>query len=685
MTQFFIIFTELSETTKERYLIESFQVISKMLKEMRNKKDFHELERIYGNLIKIYRDQELYELAQTITEEYIEVIKSYAIQILETEKSARGIERVLNLVNRILEISHAYLEDKKINLNDIYKIIAEIYIELGNLSEAHAINDLIDNKSINAEINREIERIESQRSAIEIKEAEEAHRRETLPERLSHIQMIARGEFISHYNQLRQRRAYRRAYFDAALKFLDSKDYEKAIEKYEESIHQLIKIKQYNLAGISLAVMAVIRLKQEKFNLVEPLLKKIKDTYPKLVRLLSETFSVILIEYLIDLNKIKKIFLMDYVNFFEILPLFKEEEIFIEKDKSKELREEIPISSIEMDNLKEKIVNLADKIQLEKSDIAKRKLMRDQYWRYALEDLSNKRYYVAAIDDYLNVIPQLMEKKFYKQTAVSLIIGCLLIIKGRDIKSAKSSFYENLSRLEKYKSPIEDLAELKLIKELFFAMENDLKEITKIILTTLIHKLALFDQESDYISSLLPEEVAPQQEIAISREELGKKTIDLLQREQNLANLKQNLPDIRREKEDVLKIRTALRRYYYKDIISALEDDNLKLAGDLYYDLAKSASEKNDYTTTSLLILLHGLALIKNKDPITNIKSSIDKFLNSLGLNKRAVEKTFYIKCINFILDVVINKLDKYIAPINEMLQVLPLFEEENKLKQIEL
>lgn len=684
MTQFFMIFTELSETAKERYLIKKFQKVSKKLKEIKYEKNYHELERIFENFIKIYRDQELYEQAQTITEEYIEVINSNAIQILETEKNARGIERALNLINKTLEISHAYLEDKKINLNELYKNIAEIYIEHGNLSEAHTINDLIDNKSINAEINKKIEKIESQRSAIEIKEAQEAHRREILPERLHLIQTMAREEFIGHYNQLRLRKAYRRAYFDETLKFLDSKEYEKAIEKYEESIHQLINIKQYNLAGVSLAVIALIRLEQDKFVLVDPLLKKMKETYPNLIRPLSETFSVILIEYLIDFNKIKKIYLMDYVNFFKVLPLFKEEETLLEKDKDKELKEEIPSSSTEMDNLKEKIVNLADKIQLERSDIAKRKLMRDQYWRYALEDLSSRRYRTTAID-YLNVIPQLMEKKFYKQAAVSLINGCLLMIRAEDIKSAKSTFYNKLSKLEEYNSPIEDLAELMLIKELFFAMENNLKEITKMILTTLIRKLALFDLEREYISSLLPEETRPQQEIAISREELGRRTIDSLQREQNYDNLKQRLPDIRREKENFLKKRTALRRYYYNDIISALEEDDLKLAGDMYYNLAKSASEKKDFATTSLLILLHGLALIKNKEPITSIKLNIDNFLNYLGLNKRSVEDTFYIQCINFILEVILNKLDKYIAPINEMLQVLPLFEEESKLKQIEL
>ncbi|MFX1269691.1 MAG: hypothetical protein ACFFAK_17160, partial [Promethearchaeota archaeon] len=61
------------------------------------------------------------------------------------------------------------------------------------------------------------------------------------------------------------------------------------------------------------------------------------------------------------------------------------------------------------------------------------------------------------------------------------------------------------------------------------------------------------------------------------------------------------------------------------------------------------------------------------------------QFLDSLGLNKRLVEDTFYIRCINFILDVIENKLDRFLPQINEMLEILPLFDEENKLKKIEL
>lgn len=686
MNQFFPIFTELSETTKERYLIKNFQIIIKKLKEIKKEKKYQELERIFESSIKIYRDQELYEQAQTIAEEFVEVIKSNALQILESEKTVPGIEQTLNLVNKASEISLAYLENIKIDLNEIYKIIAERYIEFGNLSGAHAINDRIDDSKIKVEINKKIEKLESEKSAIEIRKAEEDFKKEALKERLSFIEKKARDALIDRHNELRQRKAYKRAYFDEALKFLISEEYDKAIEKYEESINQLINIRQYNLAGVSLAIIALILIKQDKFALIEPFLKRIKEKFPNLVRLLSETFSITLIEYLIDLNKLLKSFnLKDYVNFFENLPLFREEEELLEKDKTVEISKAIINSLVEIDILKEKVNKLVENIQLEKSDIAKRKLMKNQYWRHALEDLLNKKYQKAATD-YINIIPQLMEKKFYKQATVSLIIGSLLIIKAIDIISAKTAFYDNLTKIEKYDSKIEDLPEVNILKELFFAMENDLNELVEIILNGLIKKLALFGPESEYIKSLIPEEISLQKETAgISRKEIGKQTIASVQLEQNLANLRQTKSEIMREKGAFLKKRTVMRKYYYEDILTALENEDFKLAADLYLNRAISISEKKDFNISSLLVLLHGLALIKIKEQISNIKLKIEKFLNSLGLNRRLVEETFYIKLINFISEVVENKLEKYLAPINEMLEVLPLFKEENKLKHIEL
>ncbi len=67
------------------------------------------------------------------------------------------------------------------------------------------------------------------------------------------------------------------------------------------------------------------------------------------------------------------------------------------------------------------------------------------------------------------------------------------------------------------------------------------------------------------------------------------------------------------------------------------------------------------------------------------IRSNINKFLGSMGLNKKLVEDTYYILCIDFILDVISNKRDKYLSKIRELLDILPIFEEEKQLIEIAL
>ena len=83
------------------------------------------------------------------------------------------------------------------------------------------------------------------------------------------------------------------------------------------------------------------------------------------------------------------------------------------------------------------------------------------------------------------------------------------------------------------------------------------------------------------------------------------------------------------------------------------------------------------------MVLLHGLALIKANEPIRTTRSNINNYLDSLGFNKKLVEETYYILCIDFILDVISNKMDKYLSAIKDLLEILPLFEEEKQLIEI--
>ena len=65
------------------------------------------------------------------------------------------------------------------------------------------------------------------------------------------------------------------------------------------------------------------------------------------------------------------------------------------------------------------------------------------------------------------------------------------------------------------------------------------------------------------------------------------------------------------------------------------------------------------------------------------IKKHINGYLDSLGINKKLVQETFYIMLIEFLIDVKIYDFDKFMPNIKEILKILPLFEEEKILIDI--
>ena len=93
---------------------------------------------------------------------------------------------------------------------------------------------------------------------------------------------------------------------------------------------------------------------------------------------------------------------------------------------------------------------------------------------------------------------------------------------------------------------------------------------------------------------------------------------------------------------------------------------------------------RKDFTTSSLLLLLHGLALLKAKEDLFVIEKSINEFLNTLGINRNWVEDTYYVMLIQFIIDTKLYELHNYLPKIQAMVNILPLFEEEMQLIDFE-
>ncbi|MHA2474770.1 MAG: hypothetical protein ACXAES_16220, partial [Promethearchaeota archaeon] len=81
----------------------------------------------------------------------------------------------------------------------------------------------------------------------------------------------------------------------------------------------------------------------------------------------------------------------------------------------------------------------------------------------------------------------------------------------------------------------------------------------------------------------------------------------------------------------------------------------------------------------------YGLSLLKAKNSAGNVKKSINTFLDSLGVNKNLVLDTYYVMLILFLTDIFVYNLEKYVTKVKELLDVLPLFEEENQLVDLEI
>jgi hypothetical protein len=683
--QFFKMYYDLSKKAKKIYLRNKFQIVIEKLNEIIKERDFEISEDVLINFISIYREQLLYEPSKEVSEIFVESIKSEAIKIIKNSETTNAIDASLILINKAKEISLMYLDNRKLNFDKIYERITEIYIKLDELPLAHAILGMIENNFLKTELNRKIEKLEAEKSANDAKMGEESFKGKISKERLSIIQNKAREARQDRDKLLKQRKGFKRAYFKDVLMYLDKKDYNNAINSYNESVNRLIDIKRLNLAGVSLAIILLIFLKENKIEDFRKILIQTKNKLGSLEKSFSETFSVSLAEYILDIEKLGDLIkLQESIEFMENLPLFDEEVSLLYDVLGKSLKtlepEDLEREIAEIELTKEKIHELATNIPKEKKEIANRKLMKNQYWKLALEDLSNQKFEVAA-SDYKDTIPRLLEKKFYRQAALSLILNTSIIIKIKNVSIAKTHLNDILAKYKELKSDFEDFPEIEILKLFLFALEDDILELIDLCIKSLIEKLVLFDPEIYLLESLMPEEQKSEPiDEKLSRKEVGERTKFNIKIEQKYGKLRQKMGDVRRERAEFLKQRVVMKKRYYKKVIILLEIKSFKEVGLEYFKLAESMSKRRDFRTSSLMILLHGLALLKADEPIQMIRSNISRSLDSLGFNKEIVEDTYYIRSINFILDVISNKMDKYLSKINGLLEILPLFEEEKQL-----
>ena len=676
------VYYELTNKSKKIYLRNKLNLVKKILKEVAKERNFEEVFTTCIFFLSIYREQSLFDQSKEIAELSVEYIKSEALRVVKENEDKKAIDSAIILIAKSTDLSHAFLDNREINFDKIYEIIVKFFIKLEDFSYAHANNDKILDKSLKKKLNEKIQKAESDISANDAEKAQKDYDDGILKERESIIKKRARDAQQDKQNDLRQRTGLRRVY-DKGLNFLKEQDFRNALKEYNTHIPSLIDQKRLNLAGISLVISLLILYKLKRIEEFEKSLRKIKKSLGSLEISFSETYPITLLEYIIEIEKLEDtIKFKEALQYVEHLALFDEElELLYELlDKSKKSPDSEDTELLKREKKVKIIIELGKQISKEKKDIAKRKLMKNQYWKISYQDLCNGKLEVAG-NEYNSTISKLLEKRFFKQATVSFIIATIIMGKNKNVSLAKSYLYEQLTRYSKYKEDFGDLPEIQILSELLFALENKDDEQIDLCLKILTEKLVLFDCEIDLLKSFVPREQQHEvEDVRMSREELAKEKKLNIQLDQNFGIIQKKMPDVRREQQEHLKKRNFMKNRIYTDVITLLENNSFKDAGIEYLKLAYTLSKRKNFESSSLMALLHGLALIVAKEPLKEIRININSYLSSLGLNKKLLEDTYPIRCIEFLLNVISHNVEKYLPTIKELLDILPLFEEEKKI-----
>ena len=679
------VYYELTNKSKKIYLRNKLTLVKTKLDEIGKERDFEKVFTNCLNILSIYREQLLFDQSKEIAEFTVDYIKSEALRVVKEDNDTKGVNLAISLIAKAIDLSDAFLDHRKINYDKIYEEIVRKYITLSDLSSAHDYADKIEDKSLKKVLINEIQDKISEKSANEAGKAQKDYDDLELKERKSIIQNRAREAEKEKLSEFRERNAQRRFFYDTGLNFLRENNFEIALTEYNERINFFLGRGSLKLAGISLAVSFLIHYKLKRITEFENSLNEIKNDLGRLKQSFSETFPVTLLDYIIEIEKLGDLILFkESLQYIKYLALFDEEldllNEILEESRKKTVNDDDEASEAAREDLIKKIQETGDKITINKQVIAKRKLMKNQFWKIPYEDLSNGKLNIAG-DEYGDTISKLLEKKFFKPAAVSLIIASLIMVKNKSASLAKTYLVEIFKSHSKHKLDFEKLPEIIILRELLNSLEKKDDEIIELCLTILIKKIVFFENEIEFVKTITFKVVRSKSKVVtLSREELAKLKKFNMQLDQKFDVIQKMMPDIRREKRNRTKKRTLMKNRIYSDVVKLLEESAFKNAGAEYLKLAYITSKRNDFEISSLMVLLHGLALITAEKPLNEVKFNIKSYLNSLGLNKKLLEDTYSIRCIEFIIDIISHNVEKYLPSIQKILEIQPFFEEEKTL-----
>ncbi|MFX1366825.1 MAG: hypothetical protein ACFE9Y_18030, partial [Promethearchaeota archaeon] len=332
------------------------------------------------------------------------------------------------------------------------------------------------------------------------------------------------------------------------------------------------------------------------------------------------------------------------------------------------------------------------------NDKKERKGLKRRYFSDGLIYLKNQQY-DKAFEIYKNTIDRFNLRNKYRLAGVSLAVACLILIKEDRFDDAKKLLEQTIKPLSGLGKLFSETFAVTLLKYIIGLKE--IQDVSKFKDSLQFFEvLPLFEEELDLLNDYLgldtsrkeKEEILKEKIVStekelrdkITRKEFGEKSKLQIEIDQRFGKIQSKKVEAQRDKDIIYKKRKPMKKRYYSSILEMLKSHKFKDAAKEYLELGTSFSKRKDFETCSLMILLHGLALLKAGEPLKSIKKNIDNFLFNLGVNKNMLEETLYIMLILFLIDIRLYSFDTYLPKIKGMLEFLPIFEEEELLIEIE-
>ncbi|MHA1805170.1 MAG: hypothetical protein ACTSU4_11700 [Promethearchaeota archaeon] len=678
---YFKFYDKLDAELKKELLTQNFHLLLESLKTQAPNIVYFKMNKIFQEFNNILRDLSLYEESKNLSSFYVKYLKNQMLVLLtqETDDEEELLNKILPLLRKANEVVETYLSSELFNFNEIHEKIAEKYIKLGDISAAQEYVDKIDDSAIKSELFKKIQKYEAHLS----KEMEQSLKRETLIASIGSMRQELQDIRQNKEIEMKQRLGYKRAFFEQALNNLEQKQYPEAIKLYEESLKKLIGVQKYNLAGVSLAILALLYLHEKNPHLIKPTL----ETHTKNQKIFTETFPVKLVRFLSTAMELKEETLQqDILELFQYLPLFPQEtELFRELmgwEKEKVILEEKLTSTIDESKILEEINALIPSLKMDESEEAKRRLMKKKYWEEAINALEENDLDKASTA-YLQSSAVLFNKKLNKQALLALTLGILILTLDKSKNSARTVLNEMAKR---FQNDLISTPEYQLLTHFLNALDHENSRLSKLIINSWLQNWYLFVAEKNLLNQLFSTiESTPFEDTPVRKKEYEVQQIPPelnTKLEQMLEKLNLKFNTSKQEFEQLIRKRKALKKRIYQKLLSLYTNHSFNLIPEEYEKLTIKHLEKNDYQTSPLLLSLYGLSLFAINTPATTIKKNIERYLQDLGSTRSIIENSFYMTLLSILITTKINHITKFHRQIEKFLNALPLLDEEKILLQ---